>query len=500
MTTSANNWQNELHRLMEYANKLNIPNLFNLEDPHLKQLLESTGFMIMDVKNDLNNFEPFLIQQLFSMMYPSNYIISSKCIVEYIPIKKKIALNTVFITNNDCYFRTIEDIHIYPLTIINVEIVENKFIDNVIDDFLHIKITSTEKIYNLSMNTLQFYTNNHEIIESIFNTQNAKEVIVTGDNIYFTRASVKWKTPTYSNGIEIIEEYVNLKELYNFFIIDNINTNNIGEELHIYIPISYTQIENLHLRLNTFVLENSFEGTTEPIKLDFKNIKYLLTPNSSKKIYIRNVKNIIVCDTKSSYNFGFFTNDDKDGWGVEYDEDHNVYVTLFTNDMSKMYDKIIYGEVTFFNSDLVNEILYNNFFINDLSMKFLKLPRYKSKEFSRNNLFVYMNTDFKKLLKDNDTFKNTLNELFKVLNIQHNMDITEVRIEEKIKFKKWNNIGLPVKGYEVEIFFTTNKINDVFGFFKMLHNFIIDFGTTDIFVNFLINYQNKTYSFEEYLN
>ncbi|OED45257.1 hypothetical protein AB836_02125 [Rickettsiales bacterium (ex Bugula neritina AB1)] len=500
MRNTSNNWQDELNRLVKHANKLKIPDLFNLEDPHLKQLLEATSFMITDIKNDLEKFEPFLIQQLFAMLYPNNYISSSKCIVEYSPIKKKIKNNSIFITSNNCYFRSLEDVCIYPMTIINIEILENKSINNKLGNFLYIHILSTEKIFNLSINELQFYTKNHEIIESIFSEDHQKEVIFTENHLIFQTGLIKWKIPTYTNGIQKIEEYINLKELYNFFILKEMNLNNIDKNLHIYIPISFINIQDLHLKLNTFVLENSFEGTTEPIKIDFKNIKYILKPNSSKEnIYIKNVKNIVICDKTSSYDFGFFTNDNKDGWGIEQDENFNIYLTLFTDNMEKMYEKIIYGEVVFFNGKAVNEIFYDNYFTNDSSLNFLELPRYKKKNFSFKDLIVYMNTDFKKLLVNDENFKNVLNDLFKIFNIRNYIEIIKIHIQEDIKLKKWSNISLPIKGYKLDIVLTSNN-NNIFGFLKMLHGFVIDLSTTDMFIDMIVHHNNKTYYLKENLN
>ena len=332
----------------EIANKLDIKK-GESSDPHTERIIESVAFMSAKLNQKIDDNSQHVAFYLLSALYPNLINVFPSCsIAEFNPSNKiqisdslLIPKNTSVFANsksgNDCIFKTVYPLNIYPIKINSVEILKsNQKIVGSDGWGIEIKIsTISTPIENLSINDLMFHINSDIIddsliiYESIFSNPTRK-LFLKIDNFYIQidtkniipcgfedSESVCPVTKYSNNSFQLFQEMIHFKRKFMFFRITNLDKiiNDSGikniSEFSIFIDINFNDERLIHIINNNSIIINAtpivnlFSITSDPFRFDSTKTKYLLLADQLKDKYleIHSISEIHMIDSETKDDF-----------------------------------------------------------------------------------------------------------------------------------------------------------------------------------------------------
>lgn len=485
-----------------------------LENITLSELAGGFLQLISELRKDLEDENPLLLQEIYNNLFRENINSIPKAIINLQPnnyycIPVTIQQNKYF-TSENCYFSSLEPITIWPLYIKNFEFIKNigtnelDFLNLSTSYYLKIQIASLNiPIKKMTFNNLKIHIHHQDaaiLLKDLFFNQNKVEAYIMNSNNeklknlqnnFIKKVYISWNLNNLSSGLEILEDYFNIPEIYQFIEINNIDLNDIFDDLIIYIPINMSKKYNINLYLWAIVVKNLMLTQTDPFKITGKNPKQLLKINDfNSKFYIYNLLKCIVLEKGSKKEI---TNNNNKNWGIL--KKNNDFYLMFYN-IENLENQWAYGEVFVHNGSEVENINLNSeVFLQEyvnIFPKFLVTPFYEEKIINKDTLLTYINTDYKHLLSSPENFKETINNLLNIFNKQLFILIDSIKIENVINHSKWGKNLIAIKGKEVTLTIKTN-LEDPFVFLKVFHNFLVNFSSIDSFINLKLEWRGNIY-------
>ena len=293
-------------------------------DPHVERLLESFAFLTARLSKAIDDRFPQTAQALLSVLYPHlinpvpAMVIAKLQLDESqippdkgMPMVKGTKLLARSIEDVQCRFRTVYDMHLWPITIDSVTLVPNDSFTFPTPPKNHwfLKITLTSKTAPFStmlMNDLLVHINcdwakaNH-IYESLFSeytdqiylaTDSPKKVQGGGtlEPVGFKRDELALPVPDYSlHHYALFQEYFHFSEKFLFIrfnhlqeAIEKLSPEN---EMHLLIPLKdasafqQTLIDASCFSLNCVPVVNLFDRPSDPIRIHHRHLRYRLIPD-----------------------------------------------------------------------------------------------------------------------------------------------------------------------------------------------------------------------------
>lgn len=496
--------------------------------PFLKEKLNSlfenisinelaSGFLelISQLNEDLEENTPYLLNEIYENLYKHITYNTFKTIINinantYISTPIFLEKNKYF-TSHNCVFSILEDVTIWPLYIKNFEFIKNN-LPNLFETntsyLLKIQLNSLNiPIKKMNFTSLKFYIHNLDgqiFLKDLFFNQSVVEgYIVNSDNEtlknfkdnFIQKVNVKWYFKNLSQAINIIEDFYRIPEIYQYIIIENIDLSNIFEDLIIYIPINMSKKYHIDLYLWTLIGENLFITKTDPFKINLTHTQQLLKINNfNNNVYIFDM---LKCFILNKNNINEIMKDNNKNWNIT-NKNNLTYISF--NNLEQFNNQWAYGEVIAHNGENVNNLNLNSLIqieeYTNITGNFLVLPTYENIQINKNIIMKYLNTDYKHLLSNSEEFIKIINNLLHYFNKETFILIESIRITPIIKHKKWGNTFVPIKGQEIFLKFKTNLV-DPFFFLKILHIFITNYSSINIFINFKTIWNGHTYNVEE---
>lgn len=483
----------------------------------LKELISGFLTIIAELREDMEEKSPIILQQLYSSLYAKNINNISKGIIEINPDKyytNPILLNSnTSLTSEDCYFSLSEDITVWPIKIKKYEIIKSTTLKNLDVNTSHvIKITLTSlniAIKKMEFNSLRFFIDGKDVdflFKDLFlgNTQieaytSDSDEIKLKDSVkdFYKACQVEWFSPQVSEGIEILQDYGNIPEVYQFIYIKDIDLSNIFNDLCIYIPLNLSKNMELKILLWCVVVKNIFKCQTDAFKINLLNLQQKLIVNSFKK-------NLVIYQVNKCFilNNGVATelpSHNNQNW-CSFNKDEDTFLCFLSDKIADFQNQWAYCDVVTHNGNAANDINFNSeIFLenyNNLICNFIVVPHYVPAPITIENLFQYLNTDYKKLLSSPEILQIALNNLLDIYNKKYFTIIENIEINNIIAHKKWGKDLVPIKGKKVTLFLKSN-LRDPWLFLKILHKFIVDFSTLDIFIDLQIEWKGVMYVINE---
>jgi hypothetical protein len=477
----------EIIYLQEKINQLNFHNIHMNEDL-AKSLIGAFEQLILDLRKDIENNTPILLQQIYGELYGESTIFPTKAIVEFRPDASSAKQNRMSrgtkIEIKKMYFSALEELNIWPVCIYAFQLIPSaNFSDR--ENSLPTNSSHLLKILlkplsipfkGLPIDELRFFIhgkNGESMIANLFMREKIFTVY-TGDsrdrNIpnWYKTATIQYNIPEISDGIEIIKDYVSLPEIYQFFTIKDFDFSNIFEDLVIYIPVNiYSSDMNFDIRLFNYIFVNKFATTTYPMIIDLRETAQKITLNNfdkNVKIYsIENIKNVIDGTYLTSWH--------------SYKQGENTFISFLSKDGNIIGQNglKVYGEVIVHNGENTNFIKVGDD-IKVTSNQNIKgfiqhINSYNEVEENIDVLHNYLNTDFKLLLNDISLFKKHINNLLLMFANSYNLSIEEIQVENRVEITRWNQCPVPIPTKLAKITLKTNK-QEIWIFLNLLSYFI----------------------------
>lgn len=474
--------------LQEKLQQLNLRNI-QVDENLARSLIAAFEQLIIDLRKDIENNSPILLQQLYGELYGESTTFPTKTIVELqpdsgLPKQTKLPIGTK-IEVKKMYFSSLEEIDLWPINIYTQEIISsNNFTDREnslpsrTSHLIKIRIKSLNlALKNLPINELRFFVhgkNSEMLITNLFLSQ-SNFTVYTADSRdrnqpnWYKTATIEYDFPKTSNGVEILKDYVSLPEMYQFFKIKNFDLSNVFEDLIIYIPVDlFNPTLEFELRLFNFLFINKFSTTTYPMVIDLQSTSQLVMANNfDKNIKIFHIDKMKLVGTEQII----------ENWH-SYKLNGATYISFVSNqnnDLLAQNGKKVYGEAIVHNGAHTNKIKINDE-INMVTYRNIKgyvqnINEYMELEENMTVLQTYINTDFKLLLSDINSFKNHLNNLLLLFANSYNLSLDEITVQNQVEVIRWNQCPLPIPTKTVNISFKTTK-QEIWIFLNVLHHFI----------------------------
>jgi type VI secretion system protein ImpG len=342
-------------------------------DPHVERLLESFAFLTAKISKELDDTYPETAAALLNTLYPhlmnplpamgiSHFKVDPARgnLTNGYNVPKGTKLFTTSTEGLSCQFQTVYDLNLYPITVEKIDVVRSDSYDlNVPSQhnwFLKIRLKGVNAtIRDMNLTSLDFHLRGDFkltslLYETIFSQSH--------DHLYASlNGQAAYKLPINSirpmgfdvdemalpaeenilHSYQMLQEYFHLPEKFLFFKCQNLDelskySDLATDTLDILIEISdASYIYELQLTPQNFVLGctpiiNLFEKTSDPIRLDGRRTKYLLTPDqrldkvteiySIKKIYgtIEGIPEAVPCSPYYGFDHHTTLNSDTVYW------------------------------------------------------------------------------------------------------------------------------------------------------------------------------------------
>lgn len=295
-------------------------------DPHVERLIESFAFLTGKLQKQIDDLYPEMANAMLDVIYkplvlptPSAVMINfdvdlSKAQKNPGMIVPRQTTLTAIDTNGVVIsFRTSHDLKLWPIQLKNAEIVSNEespLLQSETRTF--IKLT----FYNLAEGvvppSLRFYITSDalqrgKIFAGIFSSElpavlhqnDSFEILSQITPIGLEDDEALFAYPdNVHKGFRYLQEYFSFPE--KFYGFDVPLGKNLSKDFSIYLPLgtNIKTISHTHFSMSAVPAVNLFPKVSEPLRLDFKQLEYLLVPDarrySSHEIY--DIKKIVAVD------------------------------------------------------------------------------------------------------------------------------------------------------------------------------------------------------------
>ncbi len=294
-------------------------------DPHVERLIESFAFLTGRIQRDLDADFPEIAAELLSILYPQLLLpIPSLSIARFDvdPDRGKLttgyqvpAETQLFATARHgrvCRFRTCYPVELWPLEVTDAAFERPEaydFLDAAgdVSTVLRLRVESrADPLADLEIQSLRFFINGDPILvgrlyELIFN--NTLRLAIRSDGqsaptylsaeairaVGFGVDDVVLPYPVHAQpAVRLLQEYFVLPECFHFFDLTGLDTPGCRADgamgWDIFLLLNRTPEERTSINAETFALGctpiiNLFHKTTEPIRVDHRQLYYRLVPD-----------------------------------------------------------------------------------------------------------------------------------------------------------------------------------------------------------------------------
>jgi type VI secretion system protein ImpG len=293
-------------------------------DPHVERLLESFAFLTARLSRAIDDRFPQTAQALLSVLYPhlinpipAMAIAKLQIDTSQIPpdtgqlLPKGTKLLARSVEDVQCSFRTVYDLHLWPIEIQSVDLVSKDAFTfaNPIQNHWFLKITLTSKgapFSSMALDDLMVHINCEwvkanllyealfsEYTDQIYITSDAQTPAIGGcilEPVGYKRDELALPVPDYSlHHYALFQEYFHFSEKFLFFKIAALRAAiakvNPKNEMHILIPLKnatvfqQTGVDASSFSLNCLPIINLFDRPSDPIRIHHRHLRYRLIPD-----------------------------------------------------------------------------------------------------------------------------------------------------------------------------------------------------------------------------
>ncbi|MDR2667031.1 MAG: type VI secretion system baseplate subunit TssF [Holosporales bacterium] len=443
----------------DVASRLDIKNGKSV-DPHTERIIESVAFMAAKLNQKIDDNAHSMAFHLLSALYPNLVSIFPPCSVAQFSMDKGISVSSNIIlkkgtnlfcksrSGEDCLFRTIYPLNIYPISISEANLTKiSRKIGGADGWCMKIGIrTNSIPIEEMRISDLLFHINSEIaedallIYESIFSGSQRSaflqinETNIKVNNKNFVQCGFRDEdsvcpVPKYSNNsFQLFQEMLHFKRKFMFFkllklheLILESGITNITE-MSLLIDINYSDsrlnqiVNNNSILINAVPIVNLFPVTSDPFRFDGTKSKYLLladqTRDSSIEIHSITELHMIDSETKedriippyfalptdsSSNNlYDTYWVCTKESSEIRNLDGFDFYVSLIDTKMNpySVYANVIYAKLLCTNrTEITNVPVFANLYVDGVetagySAKLIQKPT-DSISFAENTTFLW---------------------------------------------------------------------------------------------------------------
>lgn len=293
-------------------------------DPHVERLLESFAFLTARISKAIDDRFPQTAQALLGVLYPHLInpippmaIAKLKVDDAQIPpangyiLPKDTKLLARSVESVQCRFKTVYDMHLWPIEITAVDLVNKdsfKF-ETAENNYWFIKITLNAKTTpfsattfdNLLVHIASNWVQANLLYESLFSEYAGQVYVTTDENtpavgggtlepVGYKRDELALPVPEYSlHHYALFQEYFHFGEKFLYFRLNSLQTAiqklPSSKQINILIPIKdVTIFKKIGIDRSTFLLHcvpviNLFERISDPIRIHHRHLRYRLIPD-----------------------------------------------------------------------------------------------------------------------------------------------------------------------------------------------------------------------------
>ncbi|HEU4388684.1 MAG TPA: type VI secretion system baseplate subunit TssF, partial [Blastocatellia bacterium] len=294
-------------------------------DPQVERLIESFAFLAARIQHELDGEFPEITTALLGNLYPQLVNpIPSMAIAQFHVDPDQGKLTTGHLIERDtpltaqteqeitCRFKTCYPVTLWPLEVVSATFespAQFDFLDSAtrILTVLRLKLAPRGvKLSELDLRKLRFYLHGdrmlvnrlyellmcHVLSVAVLPDENAPPICLPQDSIspvgFSLDEDVLPYPPNAHPGYRLLHEYFTFPEKFMFFEIDNLNRALTGEMLDLLVMLDRPPGNQICIDRETFVLGctpviNLFRKTTEPIRLDHRQLEYPLIPDKRRE-------------------------------------------------------------------------------------------------------------------------------------------------------------------------------------------------------------------------
>ena len=293
-------------------------------DPHVERLIQSFAFLTARLQLRLHDEFPEITTALLGTLYPQLINpIPAMAVAQFILDPKQGKTTAGYLIPRftslfhdtpqklTCRFRTCYPVTIWPLDVVSAGLknpgeVDFLSADTSVAAVLRLELRCPQTFKELELASLRFFlsgdgTSINKLYELLF-SRLSKVAIRPGDSekpIYLPSNSVQPVgfgldeevlpyPPNAHPGYRLLQEYFTFPDKFNFFDLHNLQHQNSAKTLEIFFLFNERPTSSLVINENTFKLGctpviNLFPKTTEPIRLDHRNLEYQLIPDKRRE-------------------------------------------------------------------------------------------------------------------------------------------------------------------------------------------------------------------------
>jgi type VI secretion system protein ImpG len=293
-------------------------------DPHVERLLESFAFLTARLSRAIDDRFPQTAHALLSVLYPhlinpipAMAIAKLQIDTSQVPpnkgqlLPKGTKLLARSVEDVQCRFRTVYDLHLWPISIQSIDLVSKDAFTftNPIQNHWFLKITLTSKDAPFSVMALNDllihiscdWVKANLLYEALFSEYTDQVYVTTDDKtpavggctveeVGYKRDELALPVPAYSlHHYALFQEYFHFSEKFLFFRIMALQAAIAklapGKEMHILIPVkdasvfNQTGVNASYFSLNCLPVINLFDRPSDPIRIHHRHLRYRLIPD-----------------------------------------------------------------------------------------------------------------------------------------------------------------------------------------------------------------------------
>lgn len=287
-------------------------------DPHVERLIEAFAFLTARIQSNLDNDFPEIATELLNVLYP-HYLapVPSMAIAQF-NFDRDVKITTGFeiprgtplfapAENAVCRMRTCYPVTLWPIEVTSVEMVspENfEFLGNTSDaaSVLRIRLESQgDSFEDLAVDTLRFFFSIPEHYELLHNDVRRVLVLREGDRIPrdlgenavvpvgFAEEEEVIPYPRHSQpAYRLLTEYFTFPLKFQFADVRGLRGKATGRVVDLLFLLDRVPGHKMHFSPDTFQLGctpvvNLFRKTSEPIRVDHRQMEYRLVADARKE-------------------------------------------------------------------------------------------------------------------------------------------------------------------------------------------------------------------------
>lgn len=288
-------------------------------DPHVERLIESVAFLTGKLQKQIDDQYPEIANALLGVMYkplalptPSSVMVNfdidiSRAIKNAgMVVPRHTILRATSRDGTVCSFRTAHDLKIWPIELKHAEIVAKEHLNHYsvkASTFLKMQFHCAEE--GIAPDKLRFYIMSDALLRGrifagIFSTE--ESAILEHAGVYknlgkISPVGLEDDEALFVYPSNVLKSFRYLQEYFafpdKFYGFDIPIDHNLPENFTLYIPIGediQMQVSARDFSMSTVPAANLFPKVTEPLRLDYKQVEYLLIPDyrlyTSHEIYM----------------------------------------------------------------------------------------------------------------------------------------------------------------------------------------------------------------------